>query len=264
MRHAEQGHSTVEVAMDVSSVKKPELSVQDRPCAGEMVDTLAGTGAKEHGTSPVHAVHGALSTATFGKEASEEYTPGADTLVRDTLPKGNRAAKTPVPVLLESRSGELSPSWKTSDIVETATTPATQLRAPDTQRVIDQVLRSFHVIKQGRESEVRIHLEPRELGDVWLRVSSRQGELSADFRVSTEVARSVIQERLGELRQGLMDAGMKVSHLSIGMGLSWHQNRGDQPRMPSFWRAVHREPPVEEPDVHDLVVVHRGRLDMMV
>jgi flagellar hook-length control protein FliK len=111
------------------------------------------------------------------------------------------------------------------------------------KEVIDQVMTAMRGAQLRNQSEVRVRLEPQELGEVWIKVTNQGGTLAADFKVTTDFARAAIVEKLPELRQGLVDQGIKVSTMTCDLGQTMggqsgqsHDRRDYRPVYQNFLR----------------------------
>ncbi|MDP2858210.1 MAG: flagellar hook-length control protein FliK [Bacillota bacterium] len=69
--------------------------------------------------------------------------------------------------------------------------------------------------------EIRMVLEPENLGSVWLRLVSAPKGLVASFRVNTQGALGALRQGFGGLTQDLARTGVAVEHMSVGLSLSW-------------------------------------------
>lgn len=106
-------------------------------------------------------------------------------------------------------------------------------QAPRQRAVVNQVIEAFRSLKHLSAAEMRIRLEPKELGEVWLKVTSRPEGVSASFRVATTEAKQAIQGGLIDLRHELQNRGVHVGQISVQMGLDWQtpqQQHRHEPR----------------------------------
>lgn len=87
------------------------------------------------------------------------------------------------------------------------------------RRLADAV--SQRVVAEVRRGnwELAFALDPPELGRVEVSLQMRAGELEARFTAQHGVARELLQEALPRLREGLLQSGMDVAQLQVGLGL---------------------------------------------
>ncbi|NPV71237.1 MAG: flagellar hook-length control protein FliK [Firmicutes bacterium] len=87
-----------------------------------------------------------------------------------------------------------------------------------TSEIARQIVQQGRLLKFPERTEVEIRLKPEWLGRVTLRIASQEGRISARFTVGEAGAKTEIESRLGELRQGMSDQGLEVSDISVSVG----------------------------------------------
>lgn len=76
------------------------------------------------------------------------------------------------------------------------------------------------------ETELRIRLDPPELGSVKLKIVSTGGEVRAELHVSSDAVRRVVEGQLPELWQKLDDAGVRVQRMDVTSDSAGNSNAG--------------------------------------
>ncbi|OHD57545.1 MAG: hypothetical protein A2Y33_09745 [Spirochaetes bacterium GWF1_51_8] len=73
------------------------------------------------------------------------------------------------------------------------------------------------VLQEGR-SEMRLNLSPPELGKMNMKFELENGELIGKIVVSTQEAKMLFDQNLGDLQKNLQDAGVNVTSLDVSLG----------------------------------------------
>jgi flagellar hook-length control protein FliK len=79
------------------------------------------------------------------------------------------------------------------------------------------------------DGEIRLRLRPPELGAIHLRVKTEDGALVASVETETSHARSLLTERLPELRERLAEMNIRLERFDV----EW-RGGGAQGQSPSF------------------------------
>ncbi len=95
-------------------------------------------------------------------------------------------------------------------------------------RMLDRVRRAFDVARQ-RGGPLRIRLHPPELGSLKLEVQVQRGVVRAQLETDTVAARTALIEHLGQLKERLAEAGLRVESFDIEWRGQWKEpSGGDQ------------------------------------
>jgi flagellar hook-length control protein FliK len=97
---------------------------------------------------------------------------------------------------------------------------------------IAQTIRN-HVIKDGQgQTHVKIQLQPKYLGEVVIKLTYRDGNISTHFQTATEQAKYMIEQSIGQLREVLTGFQLNLQNVSVSVGgensrwgQDWNQNR---------------------------------------
>lgn len=128
--------------------------------------------------------------------------------------------------------------------------------------------RLLESIEKG-EWQVKIHLKPVELGHIEVDLKMKNNALEAHFSASQSIARELLEQGLGRLKETLQQTGMDVASVRVNDG-QLSRNGGDStPRDPQ--QGHNGSPPKENlskesesPAAYGNSTISDGRLDLMV
>jgi len=99
---------------------------------------------------------------------------------------------------------------------QTTAAPAAAAYTPiDAQAVIDQIVKGFAVHTSGSTSEVRMRLQPEQLGDVSLKLSVSGGTVNASIVAQNADVRQTLLANQHQLAASLADAGLSLGNFSV-------------------------------------------------
>jgi flagellar hook-length control protein FliK len=87
------------------------------------------------------------------------------------------------------------------------------------------------MVSRGGASEVTVRLDPPELGEVTVRLTSEDRVLSGQILVENRHVHELVQARLAELRESLVAQGVQVDHIQVsvdGRGASGTHREANQ------------------------------------
>lgn len=91
--------------------------------------------------------------------------------------------------------------------------------------VFDQVVQRATITHRSGMSEMKLHLNPKKLGRIAMKLVIKDGQLSGTLQAASESVRQLLKSNLGLLQQELRDAGMNLEQLVISdekrHGLPW-------------------------------------------
>ncbi|MCL6450697.1 MAG: flagellar hook-length control protein FliK [Acetobacteraceae bacterium] len=91
------------------------------------------------------------------------------------------------------------------------------LKDPDA--AAGEVVRHAQLVqREGGALELRLRLEPDHLGEVSLRLVSREGRVEAEVLVSSHQARQAFEAELPRLRESLAQQGVTLGECSVDVG----------------------------------------------
>lgn len=93
--------------------------------------------------------------------------------------------------------------------------PAAATAAPVADQLVGPMVAVVSARPAEGETELRIRLDPPELGTVKLKIVSTGGDVRAELQVTSDAVRRVVESQLPELRQKLEDAGVRVQRMDV-------------------------------------------------
>ncbi|WP_270180459.1 flagellar hook-length control protein FliK [Alkalihalobacillus sp. CinArs1] len=78
-----------------------------------------------------------------------------------------------------------------------------------------QLLERMQVMKNGKESQLRIKLSPENLGQLDIRLSTVDGKVTAQIATSTAAAKEMIEGQLHQLRQTFVQQGIQLDKVEV-------------------------------------------------
>ncbi|HPL99056.1 MAG TPA: flagellar hook-length control protein FliK [Bacillota bacterium] len=88
--------------------------------------------------------------------------------------------------------------------------------------IINQIVKKAEVIITGTQSEMRMHLEPENLGKLTLSIAVERGLITAKFTAESYEVKKAIESNFNELRDMLQEKGLDIQNLSVSVG---HENK---------------------------------------
>lgn len=139
---------------------------------------------------------------------------------------------------------------------------------PVSDQLTAPILAHVQARPDAGETELRIRLDPPELGTVKVKIVSTGTDVRAELQVTSEAVRRVVESQLPELRQKLDEAGVRVQRMDVttdsggnaGTGRDDRAGRWQQePAVPDF-RPLPTGRPVRQPTATG---VPRNRIDVI-
>jgi flagellar hook-length control protein FliK len=140
---------------------------------------------------------------------SETSTTSASTTVQTALP-----------ALTESMENGPAASQKAGPATGTLLNPTTDAGA---QENIDRVVRVLRAHVGDRESQVRLQLDPPELGRVRIDIRIRNDALFLNVETETVAGRDLLNSRMSQLREALQQHGIVVERTNVTMRDAVHE-----------------------------------------
>ena len=95
------------------------------------------------------------------------------------------------------------------------------------REIANQILERIRVVMQPEQTSMEMVLNPEHLGKVNLTVVSKDGTMTAHFKVENELAREAIESQLQTLKDTLNSQGIKVEAVEVTItGYSFGQSQG--------------------------------------
>lgn len=89
--------------------------------------------------------------------------------------------------------------------------------SPDTERIMDQILEHIKVNAKPDVQELELSLHPASLGNVKVNLTSKAGEVTAEFKVQNELVKAAVEAQLQELRETFKAQGTKVTAIEVSV-----------------------------------------------
>ncbi|QDR80494.1 flagellar hook-length control protein FliK [Sporomusa termitida] len=102
--------------------------------------------------------------------------------------------------------------------------------ATDMYQVVDQIVEQSRVVAKLQNTAMVIKLKPEHLGELTLKVVVENGAINASFHSNNPEVRSIIEASLPQLKQELVNNGLKVENVGVYAGLSQFLPNHDQER----------------------------------
>jgi len=120
-----------------------------------------------------------------------------------------------------------------TDTPSTLPDDATPDQIERTYRVTDQIIRSARVLNREGNHQVTMRLDPPELGQVTIRLSSQDQVVSGEIAVENQKVHDIVTRHLGSLREALNGQGVQLDQIDVSV-----QDRGAQADRETFREAL--------------------------
>ncbi|MEA3538473.1 MAG: flagellar hook-length control protein FliK [Pseudomonadota bacterium] len=94
---------------------------------------------------------------------------------------------------------------------------------------VDQLAADVQTLVNGDRREAQLHLKPRELGDLFIRLETNGNQAKVHFTVETAAAQGFLADAAPRLQSMMESRGVRLEEASVDVG-SGRQDRGEQPR----------------------------------
>lgn len=84
-----------------------------------------------------------------------------------------------------------------------------------TQDIMDQIMDYMKIQLKPDMNQLEMQLHPASLGNVQIQITSRGGEVTAQFHVQNETVKEAIESQIVELKESLKDQGVKVEAVQV-------------------------------------------------
>lgn len=103
-------------------------------------------------------------------------------------------------------------------------------------RVSEQVIRSARVMSRDGATEVTMRLDPKELGEVTIRLSTQDQVVRGEIAVENQKVQEIVQRHMGALRESLAGQGIQLDDIHVSV-----QDRGAQTDRETFRDNLDRQ-----------------------
>lgn len=106
-----------------------------------------------------------------------------------------------------------------SATVKTAAMKGAMTSNPFEEKIMQQIIKGTQIsLNVGKDvSEMMIKLNPKDLGNVSLKISLKNDELIAEFSVENKTVKEVLESRLDDLKTALSDKGFTIQGLDVSV-----------------------------------------------
>lgn len=87
--------------------------------------------------------------------------------------------------------------------------------APDTEEIMNQILDYMKIQLKPGMDQLEMQLHPESLGTLHIQLTSKGGEVTAQFQVQNETVKAAIESQLTILKDNLRDLGIKVEAVEV-------------------------------------------------
>lgn len=101
---------------------------------------------------------------------------------------------------------------------------------------VDQLAADVETLVKGDHREARLHLKPRELGDLFIKLETNGNQAKVHFTVETAAAQGFIADAAPRLQSMMENRGVRLEEASVDVG-GGRQDRGETPRETAFERS---------------------------
>jgi len=155
------------------------------------------------------------------ERSQSEESPGVDIVLQDLMPAERPEGQIIRTIPLEPSAGSISsignlrgsqegfPSVDFSD----QPTP-THVKE---SKVTDQIVRGARFLSREGANQITLRLDPPELGEITIRLSSTGKSLTGEIRVESRMVQDIVNRNLAVLRDSLSGQGIKVDTLQVSV-----------------------------------------------
>ncbi len=87
----------------------------------------------------------------------------------------------------------------------------------NTQEIMDQILNYMKIQLKPGMDQLEMQLHPESLGTVHVQLTSKGGEVTAEFHVQNESVKAALETQITELRDNLREQGVKVEAVEVSV-----------------------------------------------
>jgi flagellar hook-length control protein FliK len=86
-----------------------------------------------------------------------------------------------------------------------------------TYKITDQIIRSAQVLTRDGATQVTLRLDPPELGEVTIRLSSQNQMVSGEISVENQKVHDIVQRHMNTLRESLASQGVQLNQIDVSI-----------------------------------------------
>lgn len=96
------------------------------------------------------------------------------------------------------------------------------------EEVVSQIIQGSHVAVRDGAVEMKLRLEPAELGRVELKIVYEQNAINTHFVAESEAVKKIIETHLPQLRNALQESGLHADNFSVSVNNGWSSSGNGQ------------------------------------
>lgn len=143
---------------------------------------------------------------------------------KDQSEKNGQSTNSMLDALLQNKT----PIQETANVEQ-----ADAFFSSQTQDIMDQIMDYMKIQLKPGMDQLEMQLHPASLGTVNVQLTSKGGEVTAQFQVQNETVKAVIESQIVELKESLRDQGVKVEAVQVTV-----ENHGFESNL---WQGQGRE-----------------------
>ncbi len=101
--------------------------------------------------------------------------------------------------------------------VETTFEQSALYLSEQTNEIMDQILDYMKIQLKPDMDQLTMQLHPESLGTLHIQITSKGGEVTAQFNVQNEIVKAVIESQIVELKESLKEQGIKVEAVEVAV-----------------------------------------------
>jgi flagellar hook-length control protein FliK len=138
-----------------------------------------------------------------------------------------------IPGRPEMRVDMMPRAVSTSDVAQGALEAMPSEQIDRNYQVSEQVIRNARVMMRGGATQVTMRLDPQELGEVTIRLSTQDQVVSGEILVENQKVQEIVQRNLGTLRDALAGQGIQLGNIDVSVN-----DRGAQADREAFRESL--------------------------
>jgi flagellar hook-length control protein FliK len=164
-----------------------------------------------------HSLREAVRIVKRQPAQGEDLRPGGRADKVSSVPPAEQAVMPPVKAPTAGRDSSL---WMQQDSSSRMSQSVKKTSVPEpltnARQIVEQVVERARVTVKSGMTEMRLQLNPRNMGRVGMHFSlNADGELTAKLMASNESVRQYLQENISSFAHDLADAGVVVAHIEV-------------------------------------------------
>ncbi len=101
------------------------------------------------------------------------------------------------------------------DNVQNVSTPVASYTAVDAQNIMNQIMDFMKIQLNVESTELDMQLHPESLGTLQIRISAKEGIMTAQFTTASEAVKSVLESQMIQLQQQFDQQNIKVEAIEV-------------------------------------------------